>query len=96
MTEMKLADYIGKKLTDIGIDDEENTLFFEFTGGHRIVVRRENVRTAIIKRPKETADEAQQRKAEIAQAKKEAKAEANAKKPPTRKPSKKTKTTTKK
>ncbi|MCA1806504.1 MAG: hypothetical protein LC687_01365 [Actinobacteria bacterium] len=33
---MKLSDFIGKKLTDIGTDEETDTLFLEFTGGHEV------------------------------------------------------------
>jgi len=85
---MQLSDFIGKKLTDIGVDEDTETLFLEFTGGHKIHVQRSEIkRTMILARAKETTEELEERRAEV----KKARAEANA-----AKTAKATKTTTKK
>jgi hypothetical protein len=40
---MRLSEFLGKKLTDIGVNAEENHLVLTFTGGHQILVGRDDL-----------------------------------------------------
>lgn len=79
MSDMKFADYLGRKLTDIIIDEEEDQMILEFTGKHRLIIEREGLATYLRKRPHQTAEEAEEQKKSIAKARREAKADAKAK-----------------
>lgn len=77
---MQLSNYLGLKLVDIGIDDETNTLWLEFTGGHKIHITRDDIhRAVILAKPNISTDELEERKAEIKKARAEARAEKAAK-----------------
>lgn len=72
---MKLSEFIGKKLTDIGTDEDTDTLFFEFAGGHQIHVRKSEVdRAIILVKAKESASELEERREEIKKARADARA----------------------
>lgn len=89
---MQLSDFLGKKLIDIGTDVDADTLFFEFTGGHQIHVRRSEIeRAVILVKAKETATELETRRDEIKKARAEARAAkvSKATNTPVKKPAKK-------
>ena len=91
---MQLSNYLGLKLVDIGVDDDINTLWLEFTGGHKIHIKRDDINRAIIlTKPNISNDELDDRKAEIKKARAEARAEKAAK---TNTPAKKAATASKK
>jgi len=77
---MRLSKFIGKKLTDIGTDEDTDTLWLEFAGGHQIHIKRDEMHKALILvKAKETAGEIEERREEIKKARAEARAEKAAK-----------------
>lgn len=77
---MQLSEFIGRKLNDIGTDEDTDTLWLEFAGGHQIHIKRDEIHKAtILVRAKETAGELEARREEIKQARAEARADKAAK-----------------
>lgn len=56
---MKLQDFLGKKLTDIGHNIEKDSLVLTFSGGHELHVKRDNIarHIAVIPKAKEDLEE---------------------------------------
>jgi hypothetical protein len=89
---MQLSNYLGLKLVDIGVDTETNTLWLEFTGGHKIHIKRDDIgQSIILAKPNISSSELEDRREEIKKARAEARAIKAAKAPdsPAKKASKK-------